>query len=202
MLPIGDAARRQADAEDDRWVRQTLAGDAPAFGELVDRYGSRVIAICARVAGDSYEDAQDVAQEVFLRAYTNLGTYEPGRSFFAWLYRIAVNLALNRRKRRPPATVGGDPGALLLGRLGDPDPTGQPAPHAERVERLATVARAVAALPPDYATVVALRYGADLDYSEIAATLQLPLGTVKARLHRAKALLRPLLAELEGDVAR
>ncbi len=202
MLPIGDAARRQADAEDDRCVRQTLAGDTQAFAALVDRYGSRVIAICARVAGDSYEDAQDAAQEVFLRAYTNLGKYDVGRSFFAWLYRIAVNLALNRRERRPPPTVGGDPGALLLDRLGDPDPAGQPAPHAERAERLATVARAVVALPPDYATVVALRYGADLDYSEIAATLQLPLGTVKARLHRAKALLRPLLAELEGDVAR
>ena len=202
MLPTGDAARRQADAEDDHAVRQTLAGDAQAFGALVDRYGSRVIAICARVAGDSYEDAQDVAQEAFLRAYTNLGKYELGRSFFAWLYRIAVNLALNRRTRRPPPALGGPAGALLLGRLGDADPTGQPAAQAERVERGATVARAVAALPPDYATVVALRYGAELDYSEIAATLQLPLGTVKARLHRAKALLRPLLAELEGDVAR
>ena len=91
---------------------------------------------------------------------------------------------------------------LLLDRLSDSDPAGQPASHAERAEQRTTVARAVAALPPDYATVIALRYGAELDYSEIAATLELPLGTVKARLHRAKALLRPLLADLEGDVAR
>ncbi len=199
MLPTDDAARRHADAEDDRLVRRTLAGDPQAFGRLVDRYGSRVIAICARVAGETYDDAQDVAQEVFLRAYNNLAKYELGRSFFAWLYRIAVNLALNRRSRRPPPTVGGAAGALLLGRLHNSDPAGQPAVHAEQAERSAAVARAVAALPPDYAAVLALRYGADLDYSEIAVTLGVPLGTVKARLHRAKALLRPLLAAVEGD---
>jgi RNA polymerase sigma-70 factor (ECF subfamily) len=95
--------------------------------------------------------------------------------------------------------MSGAAAEIALSALGDPDPGGEPAGQAERAERAQQVARAVAALPPDYATVIALRYGADLDYSEIAATLELPMGTVKARLHRAKALLRPLLAPLQDE---
>jgi RNA polymerase sigma-70 factor (ECF subfamily) len=197
MPRLSDSELTQAD--DDTLVHQTLAGEQRAFEILIMRYQTRVIAICARVAGAGYDDAQDVAQEVFLRTYTHLDQYQQGRSFFAWLYRIAVNLALNRRKSRPPATVHGIAAEVALSAMGDPDPGGEPAGQAERAERAQQVARAVAALPPDYATVIALRYGADLDYSEIAATLELPMGTVKARLHRAKALLRPLLAPLHDE---
>jgi RNA polymerase sigma-70 factor, ECF subfamily len=186
-------------ADDDECVRRTLAGDSTAFAALVERYGSRVIAICARVSGESYDDAQDVAQEVFLRAYTHLGQYTPGRSFFAWLYRIAVNLALNRRQRRPPEPLRGAPALDALARLGDPSPAGAPEAQAERHERARAVAAALAQLPEDYATALALRYGADLDYAAIAATLDVPIGTVKARLHRAKALIRPLLAGLDEE---
>src|SRR5579859_3212498 len=107
MPRLGDDPITEAD--DDRLVRRTLDGDRQAFGVLIERYSGRVIAICARVAGDEYEDAQDVAQDVFLRAYLNLEKYQPGRSFFAWLYRIAVNLALTgapaarrRRSGAPP----------------------------------------------------------------------------------------------------
>ena len=197
MPRLSDSELTQAD--DDTLVRQTLAGEQRAFEILIVRYQTRVIAICARVAGAGYDDAQDVAQEVFLRAYTHLEQYQQGRSFFAWLYGIAVNLALNRRKSRPPAPMRGTAAEIALGALGDSDPGGEPEGQAERAERAHQVARAVAALPPDYATVIALRYGADLDYSEIAATLELPMGTVKARLHRAKVLLRPLLAPLHDE---
>ena len=197
MPRLSDTQLTQAD--DDELVRHTLAGDTRAFGVLIARYQSRVIAICARVAGASYEDAQDVAQEAFLRAYTNLAKYQAGRSFFAWLYRIAVNLALNARSRRPPAPVRGEAAALALSQMIDADPRGQPATQAEQTEQVQLVQAALARLPADYATVLALRYGADLDYSEIAATLELPLGTVKARLHRAKALLRPLLEAVRHE---
>lgn len=186
-------------ADDEALVRATRAGDPRAFGVLVDRYGRRVAAICARVAGTGYEDGQDLAQETFLRAYTHLGKYQAGRGFFPWLYRIAVNLALNARSRRPPAPLEGDAAALAFAGLPDDDPATTPARAAERAERAGQVQRALARLPADYATVVALRYGADLDYNEIAATLELPLGTVKARLHRAKALLRPLLETLREE---
>ncbi|MGI8586694.1 MAG: sigma-70 family RNA polymerase sigma factor [Chloroflexia bacterium] len=188
-----------AHADDDELVRETLRGDTRAFGVLVTRYSGRVVAICCRVSGLSYEDGQDVAQEAFLRAYTNLGKYRAGRSFFAWLYRIAVNLALNARERRSPKALHGEAAEIAFEQLGDADPVVAPEGRAERAEEARLTARAVASLPADYATIIALRYGADLEYSEIAATLELPIGTVKARLHRAKALLRPLLADLYDE---
>ncbi len=191
----GLSTAQLAQADDDVLVRECLAGDTRAFGVLVDRYQRRVIAICARVAGGPYEDAQDLAQEAFLRAYTNLARYQAGRSFFAWLYRIAVNLALNARSRRH----GGPAAADILAGLPDPDPGGEPAARLERAEQARRVQAALARLPADYAAILALRYGADLDYTEIAATLELPMGTVKARLHRAKALLRPLLDAMRAE---
>ena len=184
------------DLDDDTLVRHTLAGQRDAFGVLVERYQARVIAICGQITGD-YDQAADLAQEAFIRAYTGLARYQPGRSFFAWLYRIAVNGALNQRNRRLPAPVRGAPGAAAL--LGAPDPAPSPAAQAEQAEQARQVQAAVAQLPAEYAAVLALRYGADLDYAAIAATLDVPLSTVKVRLFRAKALLRPLLASLHEE---
>ena len=82
------------DLNDDALVQRTLDGNNRAFEVLVRRYQARVIAICAQLAGD-YDQAADLAQEAFVNAYTSLRRYEAGRSFFAWLYRIAVNAALN-----------------------------------------------------------------------------------------------------------
>ena len=195
----GLSTAQLAQADDDVLVRECLAGDTRAFGVLVDRYQRRVIAICARVAGGPYEDAQDLAQDAFLRAYTNLARYQAGRSFFAWLYRIAVNLALTARGRRHDGPAGARTATDILAGLPDLDPGGAPAARLERAEQARRVQAALARLPADYAAILALRYGADLDYTEIAATLELPMGTVKARLHRAKALLRPLLATMRAE---
>ena len=105
-----------------------------------------------------------------------------------------MNGALNARNRRDPAPVRGEQGALAL--LTAPDPAPSPEAALEQADLAAQVQAAIAQLPPDYAAVLALRYGADLDYAAIAATLEIPLGTVKVRLFRAKALLRPLLKDL------
>jgi RNA polymerase sigma-70 factor (ECF subfamily) len=182
--------------DDDALVQRTLGGDPTAFGVLVECYQARLIAICAQITGD-YDQAPDLAQEAFLRAYTNLARYQPGRSFFAWLYRIAVNGALNFRNRRPPAPVRGTPGTEAL--LAAPDPGPTPEEQAEQAGLAAQVQAAIARLPAEYAAVLALRYGADLDYAAIATTLNVPIGTVKARIFRAKALLRPLLEPLNEE---
>lgn len=178
------------DLEDDALVRQILAGDPDAFGVLVERYQARVIAICAQITGD-YDQSTDLAQETFVSAYTSLGRYETGRSFFAWLYRIAVNKALNYRNRRAPAPLQGETAETAM--TNAPDTAPSPEEQVERREFAGRVQAGMAQLPPDYATVLALRYGADMDYTAIAETLNVPMGTVKARLFRAKALLRDLL---------
>src|SRR5262249_43666145 len=131
-------------ADDDTLVQHTLAGNPAAFGALVERYQTRVIALCAQITGER-DAAPDLAQEAFLRAYTNLVRYQSGRSFFAWLYRIAVNGALNHRNRRPPAPVRGDPAALAL--AGAPDPAPLPEAVAEGRELTAQVQAAIARLP-------------------------------------------------------
>jgi RNA polymerase sigma-70 factor (ECF subfamily) len=179
--------------DDDTLVRRTLDGNRAAFAVLVDRYQARVLAICAQITGD-YDQAPDLTQEALIRAYSNLARYQPGRSFFAWLYRIAVNGALNYRNRRDPALLRGEQGTRALLTALDPEPS--PEARLEQADLAEQVQTAIAQLPPDYAAVLALRYGADLDYAAIAATLEIPLGTVKARLFRAKALLRPLLEGL------
>src|SRR5437870_3637636 len=167
--------------EDDALIQHTLAGDPDAFGVLVERYQARVIAICAQVTGD-YDNAPDLAQDAFVSAYTNLRRYELGRSFFAWLYRIAVNRALNYRRRQTPATLPGDAGEIALANLPDLGPS--PEERTEQAELAERVQKGMAQLPPDYATVLALRYGADMEYTQIADTLSVPVGTVKARLFR------------------
>ncbi len=180
--------------DDDALVQRTLAGDPDAFAALVGRYQRRVIAVCAQIAGD-YEQAADLAQDAFVSAYANLGRYQQGRSFFAWLYRIAVNGALNYRNRRGP--VPGEAGEEML--LGVADPAPSLEEQAEQAELARRVQDGMSQLPPDYATVLALRYGADLDYAQIAQTLNVPIGTVKTRLFRAKALLRAVLEPLREE---
>src|SRR6476646_1498933 len=122
--------------DDDTLVDRTLGGDPAAFGALVQRYQARLIAICAQITGD-YDQAPDLAQEAFLRAYAHLARYQPGRSFFAWLYRIAVNGALNARNRRDPAPVRGEQGVLAL--LTAPDPAPSPEAALEQADLAAQV---------------------------------------------------------------
>ena len=198
-MPGLPAPDNSDNSRDDSLVKSTLQGNPAAFGMLVEIYQRRVIAICAHIAGD-YEQATDLAQDTFVQAYTNLHRYEPVRSFFAWLYRIAVNQSLNYRNRRPPAPVKGDEAEAVMREAFDPGLT--PEEQAIQLELVKQVQAGINMLPKDYAAVVALRYGAQLDYAEIASTLNLPIGTVKTRLFRAKALLRPILEKLTEENSR
>ncbi len=186
------------DLDDDALVQRTLDGNNRAFEALVRRYQARVIAICAPIAGD-YEQAADLAQEAFVSAYTSLRRYQTGRSFFAWLYRIAVNASLNYRRRKEPSQLPGEAGEQAL--LSTPDSGPTPDEQLEQAELARQVQEGISQLPPDYAAVLALRYGADLDYEAIADTLNVPVGTVKTRIFRAKAMLRALLEPLREEEA-
>ncbi len=183
-------------AGDQELVARSLAGDDAAFGELVTRYSDFVYTIAARIVGDS--DADDVAQESFIRAHAALGRFRGDSKFSSWLYRIAVNRSLTHLKRRGrrPEPVDLGPGAEGLAAVlpdGGPDPERLVLDDEFRLR----VRRAVAALPPRYRAAVTLFYLEEKDYAEVAGVLGIPMGTLKTHLHRARAMLREALA-LDG----
>lgn len=177
---------------DEALAKQGQLGDADAFVVLVDRYQRTVLNVAYRMLGDA-QDAEDVAQEVFLRAYQSLGRFDPSRPFFSWLYRIAVNCCLTARTRPRPGILTAEAAAAL------PATALSPEQQVMRDETQAMVQDAVARLPEHERTLIALRYGADLSYDAIALTLHLPLGTVKTRLFRARHHLAQIINEEPDD---
>ncbi|MBK6917156.1 MAG: sigma-70 family RNA polymerase sigma factor [Deltaproteobacteria bacterium] len=177
--------------EDAALVRAAAEGDRPAFAELVRRHQGKVRGLLLRLCGDRTL-ADDLAQEVFLRAYRGLCGFEGRASFGTWLYRISYNAYLNHATRAKTFAVlplGYDSAAVAP----------EDAHSAPRADLRRDLAAAVAELPQRYRGVVVLYYLQDLSYPEIAEILELPLGTVKTHLHRAKRLLR---GKLHGWDAR
>jgi RNA polymerase sigma-70 factor, ECF subfamily len=163
-------------------VRQSLAGDTDAFGQLVTRYQKPMYTMALRMLGNA-EDARDVTQEAFVKAFSQLGTFDPAYRFFSWLYRIEINECLNlirSRRRLEPlegrVAAGGSPFDATLAH-----------------ERRNQIEAAILQLPPDYRSVVALRHFAEQTYAEIAEALDIPETTVKSRLYSARQLLGEML---------
>lgn len=186
------------------WTRAATRGDKQAFGRLVDLHKRAVFGLCLRLLRDP-EDARDAAQEAFARAFGALGSYDLAQPFTPWLFRIARNHCLDVLRRRIP-----DAQRLEL----DADPAGDAAPQEladpaatrgddaiERRELAGALERAVGALPPNYREVVHLFHVEHLSYKEIAATLDVPIGTVMTWLHRARARLKDALTAGGTEVA-
>ena len=178
-----DGSAREAETQ--AWVARAQDGDRWAFSELVRRHRDGVVNVVYRMCGDAAL-AEDAAQECFIRAWENLGKYQPRSAFRNWLYRIATNCALSELRKRKATT---DIDALPLR---DPDPG--PERSAARNERAAMVQAAVLALPPASRVTLILREYEALSYKEIAETLDIPIGTVMSRLSYARRHLRESLA--------
>jgi RNA polymerase sigma-70 factor (ECF subfamily) len=182
-------------------VYRSLRGDDNAFASLVYAHQTAVFNIAYRLTGDR-EVARDLTQETFLRAFRALDTFDQNRPFAPWLYRIATNLSINWVKRAQVPTVPLDSRLSTDEadgeRLQIPDLSAEPAANLERTETQAWIRREILMLPPDYRAVVELRHFQELSYQEISETLNLPLGTVKTRLFRARRLLRNRLVG-DGD---
>lgn len=174
-------------------VTRSLSGDRDAFRELVETYRVRVFNRCLLVTGNA-ADAEDVAQETFVRAYNNLAKYDPKYPFGAWIVTIARNLALNHRERRPPAA---DPLPQdKAGRDMLPAPQGaDPARAIEDREQVGAIRGAILAIQQEFREVLALRYVEQLGYQEIAERLKVPMGTVKSRIFKGRDRLIELLSE-------
>jgi RNA polymerase sigma-70 factor (ECF subfamily) len=163
-------------------VRRFQTGDHTAFVELMQRHERRVYNLAYRMLG-SPEDARDAAQDAFLSCYRNLGRFRGESAFATWLHRIAVNACYDVLRKRPLA-VSMD--ALAF----EPNVSD----HADRAGAAADVHRGLQAVPPEFRSVLVMFELLDLSLDEIAATLEIPVGTVKSRLHRGRAALGRVLA--------
>jgi RNA polymerase sigma-70 factor, ECF subfamily len=181
---------------DQEVVTRVVGGDAAAFGLLVERYQDRLANAVTRLVG-STEDARDVLQDTFIKAYENLEGFRGGSSLYTWLFRIAVNTSLSHRRKRKwvPMSSSGAEDANAGEGWADPSAPG-PAEPLEAREVEAQVQRALDALDEEHRTVVVLRDIQHCDYREIAEILGVPPGTVKSRLHRARLMLRDKLKPL------
>ncbi|MDX2138644.1 MAG: sigma-70 family RNA polymerase sigma factor [Chloroflexota bacterium] len=167
------------------WVSAALAGDQDAFAELVYTYQDAVYNLCYRMLYDRGE-AEDAAQEAFLRAYLNLQRYDPARSFKTWLLTIASNYCIDRiRRRRMQWLSLDDPLPNLTLREDEPEPEDV----AITNEQSAAIQSMLHKLPPDYRAAVVLRYWYDYSYVEIADILDTTESAIKSRLFRARQML-------------
>ncbi len=153
---------------------------ADAFGELVTRHQTGVFNVCYRLLYERGE-AEDLAQETFMRAYDRLHTFDNEREFGPWIRRIAANLCLNHLESRKVAAP--------LDEERDADESARPEKQVEVKERSAEIRDALLSLPPQYRVVVELRHYQELSYDEIARELNIPLSDVKSHLFRARKLL-------------
>ena len=181
--------------EDTELVKLVLAGDTELYAVLVNRYRTRVSRYVERFTHD-IEDARDVTQDVFIKVYGALDSFDSHFKFSTWLFRIAGNAAIDHLRRRrvrllPLERPAGENGEA---RAVDPPET-RPNPHEELTRRRLREALSVAIdrLPDDYRELISLRHYGEMPYEEIAELKGMPLGTVKNKLFRARQALRDLL---------
>ena len=197
----GDPVSHQAGAQEDEraLIERTLAGETAAFDQLVRRHQQVVFAVAMRMLGDA-DEAQDTAQDAFVRAYRALGTFRREAKLSTWLVSITMNLCRNRRRwwarRRRVIAASLDepmrPGEESAGHE-VPDPAPSPSAAAERRDQGRIVTSALQQLREGDRTVIVLRDLQGHSYEEIAAMLRCRVGTVKSRLNRARWQLRALL---------
>jgi RNA polymerase sigma-70 factor, ECF subfamily len=180
-------------ADEPRWIDAAVKGDHDSFGHLVDAYKAPVYNLAYRMLGSAAE-AEDASQEIFLRAYTKLASYDRQRKFSTWLLSIASNFCIDVLRRRRGTSVDLDEIAFAV-------PSDEPGPERVAIvrEQREAVARAIARLPDAYRLVTILRYYNDCSYEEIERITGMSEPTVKTRLFRARRQLEELL-QAEGAV--
>jgi len=196
----GSAGLPESPGIDERaLIQRCIAGDAVAFEPLVEKYRQRVWRLAYQVLHDR-EEAWDVAQEAFVRAFHSLPSFRGQSAFYTWLFRITVNVATDRHRQRGAQARAFGPERVTEEEWArsTPDPGRGPDQEAARAEQRERIRRALDALPPKARTIIMLSDVEGLSYREIAEVLNCPIGTVMSRLHNArkrlKGLLGPMLA--------
>lgn len=179
-------------------INQVLKGDHNAFGEIVEIYKDKVFQICFRMLGNRQE-AEDLAQEAFVRAYVNIRSFNITMKFSTWLYRIATNLCIDRLRKKKPdyyldTEVAGTEGLNMYSQIASD--MAKPEEEVESLELQETIQVEIMKLPEKYRSVIVLKYIEELSLKEISEILDLPVGTVKTRIHRGREALRKQLRHL------
>ena len=177
--------------QEQTWVLQARRGDRTAFSRLVEAYQRPVFNLTYRMLGD-VEEAEDAAQEAFLRAYSRLGQYDPALKFSTWLFSIANHYCIDQLPKRRMTQISIDDNPVLQNLEGD-DP--RPERHTLQQEARIEVQSMLDRLTPEYRTPLVLRYWEDLSYEEIAEAMQVTVATVKSRLFRARQQLAAIYQE-------
>lgn len=167
-------------------IEKAQNGDRNAYGELVRQHHQGVINVVYRMCGDTHL-AEDAAQDAFIQAWLNLPSFRPGTSLRNWLYRIAINAALDSLRRAPKMPLAD------IESLSMPDPQAGPEAALLQKERRLSVQKAVASLAEASRAVLVLREYGGLSYDEISSALDIPLGTVMSRLNYARNRLKEIL---------
>ncbi len=183
-------------------IKKCKRGEEAAFEKLLNRYRGAIFSLCFRMTRHS-EDARDLAQEIFIKVFSLLDRYDEEYAFSSWLFRIATNHCIDylRRNRLRFLSLDGstrsDDEEIEL-QLPDSGP--RPDTVLQRKEALERLDEIITELPPHYRVITLLRHDQELSYEEIANILDLPLGTVKARIHRARNMIQQMLKNRSYDI--
>jgi len=195
--PSGPTSRPADPTDDLRWVNQALAGDEEAFECLVRRHQHRLYVSMIQVTG-SVHDAEEVTQEAFIRVFLKLNTFQQNSQFFTWLYRVAFNIALSRKRRRKVRISldqqREDSGEDVIDQSEEVDA------ELIRQDKRNLLSAAMDQLSEEHRAILVLREMNESSYEEIAEILTLSIGTVRSRLNRARKQLRLAIEEIEASM--
>jgi len=185
--------KANSNENDDQLIQATLGGNQEAFGDLVRKYQDRLYNGMVQVTRNPVE-AEDVVQEAFVLAFTKLSSFHGKSAFFTWLYRIAYNVAISRlRRKKPTVSLGSRDESNQLQLPSDAPP---PEHGLQQQEEAKQLMQAMDALSEEHRAILVLREMEELDYEAIGEILDLPIGTVRSRLHRARLQLKEQLEKL------
>lgn len=186
-----------ANLDDQQLIRLTLDGQQEAFGHLIHKYQGRLYNGMVHIIRDPSE-AEDVVQDAFVLAMTRLDSFKGNSQFFTWLYRIGYNVAITKlRKKKPTVSLQGNDDSFKLNLPDDGPAPGDKMSQQESVSQLMT---AMGRLTEEHRSILVLREMEEMDYDAISQILDLPVGTVRSRLHRARSQLKEQLEQIMGEV--
>ena len=169
--------------EEQLWIRQVLAGDKQAYANIIDKYKNQLYATILRMTKNP-QDAQDLVQDAFIKVYRNLDKYDASGSFSGWLYRVAINHCMDEFRKKRYSTVQVEIDETKVVNREHPEVVFLKKEKSRQLERL------IATLPEDERLIILLRYVNEISYEEISEVMDVPLSTVRNKLHRAKKKMR------------